>query len=472
MKITEKKNEGLKRVYGIAVAAADIAGKIETKFDEIAKTISLPGFRPGKAPRSLLKKKYEGAVRGEVAEDEINSAMESVIKEKALKPAYRPEIKVESFKDNEDLIFEMSLEVLPDVQIKPFDEITLDKFVVEIDDKDVDERIEFFANRQKEYKNIDSKRAVKKGDVVLIDFVGTIDGVEFKGGKGEDYDLEIGSGSFIPGFEEQLIKAKPGDEVEVKVEFPKDYHAKELAGKPAVFKVKVKSLREQVKTEIDDEFAKKMGHKSLEDLKKTVKESIVKDYEASSKMALKRRLLDALSDLYDFEVPSKLKDMEFNAIWKQVEDAKKKDQLDEDDKGKSDKELKAEYENIAERRVRLGILMAEVGQANDVKVEQKDLQKAILQEASRYRGYEQQIIEQYTKNPRLVEGLKAPVFEEKVVDFILSKVKLNEKKVSKEEALAAEEGEEAPAAATTKKTATKKKTTTKKTTKKAEAKAE
>jgi len=193
MKITEKKNEGLKRVYGIAVAAADIAGKIEKKFDEIAKTISLPGFRLGKAPRSLLKKKYEGMVRGEVAEDEINQAMESVIKEKALKPAYRPEIKVESFKDNEDLLFEMSLEVLPDVQIKPFEEIELDKFVVEIENKDVDERIEFFANRQKEYKNIDSKRAVKKGDVVLIDFVGSIDGVEFKGGKGVDYDLEIGS---------------------------------------------------------------------------------------------------------------------------------------------------------------------------------------------------------------------------------------------------------------------------------------
>lgn len=458
MKITEKTNEGLKRVYEVAVNSADIAAKVEAKLEEISKTVALPGFRPGKAPKTLLKKKYEGAVGSEIAEEEINKAIEKIIDEKALKPAYRPEINVDSYKYGKDLVFEMSLEVIPEITLKSFDNIALDKFVVEIDDKEVDERIEFFANRQKEYKSTDSKRAIKNGDTVLIDFVGSIDGTEFKGGKGEDYDLEIGSGSFIPGFEEQLIKAKVGDTVDVNVEFPKEYHAKDLAGKPALFKVTIKALREAVKVEINDELAKKFGQDSLESLRKMVKESISHDYEMSAKMALKRRLLDALSNEYDFEVPAKLKEMEFNAIWKQIEEAKAKGQLDEDDKEKSDAELKAEYEDIAERRVRLGILMAEIGKINDVKVEQKDLNKAIFEEASKYRGYEQQIIEQYTKNPRLIEGLKAPIFEEKVVDLIISKVKINEKKVSKEDALKAEEDAEQPAKKEVKKKAPAKKT--------------
>ncbi|OPZ77286.1 MAG: Trigger factor [Alphaproteobacteria bacterium ADurb.Bin438] len=459
MKITEKTNEGLKREYGIVVPNEDIATKVAVKLEEIATKVSLPGFRPGKAPKDLIKKKYEEAVSSEVAEEEINKAVDQIIKEKSLKPAYRPDINVESYKFGTDLSFELSLEVIPEIEIKPFDNITLDKFVVEISDKEIDERIEFFANRQKEYKNSDSQGPVKTGDVVLIDFVGSTGGVEFKGGKGEDYDLEIGSNSFIPGFEDQLVGAKVGDIVDVNVDFPKEYHAKDLAGKPALFKVTVKAIREAVKVEINDEFAKKFGQESLESLKKMVRESISHDYEMSSKMALKKRLLDALSNEYDFEVPSKLKEMEFGAIWKQIEDAKAKGQLDEEDKDKSDEELKAEYQDIAERRVRLGILMAEIGEANQIKVEQKDLNKAIFEEASRYRGYEQQVIEQYTKNPRLIEGLKAPIFEEKVVDFIISKVKLNESKVSKEEALKKEEEANEPAK---KKAAPKKKTKAKK----------
>ncbi len=281
-------------------------------------------------------------------------------------------------------------------------------------------------------------RGAKKGDIAVIDFVGSIDGVEFAGGKGENYSLELGSGSFIPGFEDQLVGKKAGEKVDVKVPFPADYHAKDLAGKDAVFAVTVKELRAKKAAEINDEFAKFFGKNSLDELREMIRSELTREYEDVSMSNLKRVLLDALADAHDFPVPESMLDLEFDAIWKQVQAAKDKKQLDEDDAGKTDEELRDEYRAIAERRVRLGLLLAEIGMKNKIAVTDADLNRAIMMEARQFPGQEKAVFDFYAKHPEMLDRLRAPLFEEKVIDFILKGVKLNEKKVTPEELYKAE----------------------------------
>lgn len=433
MKVTETKSKGLNREYQAVIPAADFEKEIDAKLDTLAKTTKLPGFRPGKAPKAMLKQKYRASVLGEVLDEMLRQAADSIVKDNKLRPAVMPEINLKVFKDGQDIEFDVVVEVLPEIKLGDFSKVELEKLTAEVPAEEVEKAIRYVAESRKENVKIAEDRPTKKGDIAVIDFVGSVDGNEFNGGKGSAYPLELGSGSFIPGFEDRLIGKKAGDKVDVKVTFPKEYHAKDLAGKDAVFAVEIKEIREPKPVVIDDEFAVSLGEKDLDSLRAKVVERIKADYEIASKMKLKRALLDVLDKEYSFDVPQKLTDAEYDGIVKQYEQAKKYNQLDEYEKSKDEKDLLAEYKEIASRRVKLGLLLSEVGMNAKINIAPEDINKAIAAEARKYPGQEKAVFDYYLKNKEAVEALKAPVFEEKIVDYILGQTKLNEKVVSVEE---------------------------------------
>ena len=439
MKVTETKSKGLNKEYKVVIPAADFEKEVDAKIERISKTTKLPGFRPGKAPKAMLKQKYRASVLGEVLDEMLKNSADEIIKENKLRPAVMPEINLTVFGDGKDVEFDVLVEVLPEIKLGDFSKITLEKLMAEVPAEEVEKAIRYVAESRKETVKVEEDRPTKKGDVAVIDFVGSVNGEEFKGGKGSNYPLELGSGSFIPGFEDQLIGKKAGDKVDVKVTFPENYHAKDLAGKEAVFAVEIKEIREPKEVVIDDEFAKSLGEKDLDSLRAKVVERIKADYEVASKMKLKRSLLDVLDKEYNFEVPSKLIDAEYDGIVKQYEQAKKYNQLDEYEKSKDEKDLLAEYKEIALRRVKLGLLLSEIGLDAKLTIQPEDINKAIATEAQKYPGQEKAVFDYYLKNKNAVEALKAPVFEEKIVEHVLSKVKLQEKTVTAEELYSFEE---------------------------------
>lgn len=449
MNVTELKSEGLKKEYKVSIPAADVAAKVDEKINQVSKNIKLPGFRPGKAPKAMLKQKYKASVMGEVLDDMVREASEKVVLDKKLRPAMMPAVKITAYGEDKDIEFEMSLEVLPEFKLGDISKMNLEKFMAEVPAEEVDKALDYMAKSRRETVKVEKDRAAKKGETVVIDFVGSIDGVEFKGGKGNAYPLELGSGAFISGFEDQLVGKKVGDKVDVKVTFPENYHAKDLAGKDAVFAVEIKELREKKETKVDDELAKSMGEENLEELKKKIAERIKVDYEAASRMKLKRQLLDILDNEYDFEVPQGLVDAEYKGIVSQYEQAKKYNQLDESEKAKSEEELLAEYKDIAVRRVKLGLVLSEIGKEAKINIEADDINKAIMNEARRYPGQEKAVFDYYLKNKQAVEALKAPIFEEKIIDHIISKANVSEKIISVTELYNFEE--EKPAKKTAKK---------------------
>lgn len=433
MKVTELKSEGLKKVFKVSLPSSDFAKKVDEKINNIAKTVKMPGFRSGKAPIAMIKQKYQDSVKGEALEELIQVNTDKVVKEQNLRPVMMPDVKITAFKDNEDIEFEVSVENMPEIKFEGLDKISLEKEMAEVPAEEVTKALDYMANARKETAKIEEDRASKKGDTAKIDFVGSVDGVEFQGGKGDDYLLELGSNSFIPGFEDQLIGKKAGEKIDVKVKFPESYHAKDLAGKDAVFAVEIKELHTPKKVEIDDAFAKSLGEESVESLKKVIAERIKGDYEAASKMKLKRQLLDNLDSAYSFDVPQSLVDAEYKSIVDQYEQAKKYNQLDESEKAKSEDELMTEYKMISVRRVKLGLLLSEIGQNAKISITADDINKAIMNEARKYPGQEKMVFDYYLKNKQAVDSLKAPVFEEKIVDYILGQAKVNEKIVSIEE---------------------------------------
>jgi trigger factor len=340
---------------------------------------------------------------------------------------------MKKFEEGKDIEFSVKMEVMPEIKLQDFSKIKVEKPTAEVPAEEVEKALNYMVESRRDSVKIEEDRATKKGDIAVIDFVGSIDGVEFQGGKGEAYPLEIGSNSFIPGYEDQLIGKKAGEVVNVKATFPKEYHAKDLAGKEALFVTTIKEIREVKKAELNDEFAKKVGAESLEKLKEEVKTHIAKDYEKASKMKMKRSLLDALDAAYKFDVPEKLVEMEYDAIVKQYENAKKNNQLDEEEKKKKESDLLKEYKEIAVRRVKLGLLLAEVGKEAKIEVKQDDINKAILEEAQKYPMQSQAIFDFYLKNKQAIEQLRTQVYEEKVMDHVLSQVETKEKKVSVEE---------------------------------------
>ena len=433
MNVKEGKSKGLNKKYTVTIAAADFAAAVDKKLSAVSKNIKLPGFRAGKAPKSMIEQKYRPSVLGEVLDDMIKDAVNKVIEDNKLRPAVTPDIKIEKFEDGKDIEFTVETEVLPEITLGDFSKISLKKYTAKVPAEEIEKAIKYMADSRRDTVKIEKDRAAKKGDVAVIDFVGSIDGKEFNGGKGNDYPLELGSNSFIPGYEDQLIGHKAGETVEVKTTFPENYHAKDLAGKEALFVTTIKELREYKPAEINDELAKAAGAKDLADLKKKIEDRISEDYASTARIKLKRDLLDALDKEYKFEIPQKLIDAEYEAIEKQYKHAKEHGHLDEEEKKRDEKDVLAEYKEIALRRVKLGLLLSEVGTSAKITLTSEDINKAIANEAKKYPGQEQMVFDYYVRNKEAVEALRAPAYEEKIVDHILSLAKVADTEVSVEE---------------------------------------
>lgn len=439
MQISETLNEGLKRAYTVVVPAADLARKLDEQIGIVAKTIRMPGFRPGKVPANVVRKLHGAALTGQVLEEAVQEGSQKVLEENKLRPALQPKIEVTKYEPEADLEFTMNLEVLPEVALPDLSGLKLEKWTIPVEDKDVNEAVERLASQQKSFEDAPEGHAASDGDAIIIDFVGKLDGVEFEGGKGEDTQLELGSGMFIPGFEEQLVGVKVGDEKTITVTFPAEYPAENLAGKETTFDVTVKKVQVSKPVEINDEMAKNFGLEGLESLKDILKSQIEREHNALTRTFLKRKLLDALAATHDFPVPESMVEAEFEQIWAQLE---REAGDNEEEKAKLEAE-KDDYRNIAVRRVRLGLLLSEIGQANNVQITQAEMNRLIAQEAQRYPGQQQQVAKFFTENAMAAAQLRAPLYEEKVVDFILEKAELEEKTVSREELTKALEADDA-----------------------------
>ncbi len=441
MQVVQNTTEGLSRIITVTVPVAELNAKLDAKLAEMAPKMKLKGFRPGKVPASHVKKTFGRDMMGEIVNDAINESSQAALEEIKVRPAAPADMKLTSDMDkvlagSDDLAFEMALEVMPD--FTPIDPKTLklDRPVYEASDEDLDEALKELAGQAKSYEDKKGKTVkAADGDQVTIDYLGKLDGVAFDGGTAEDADLVIGSNRFIPGFEEQLKGAKVGDEKTIEVTFPADYQAANLAGKLATFDIKVKAIKAEVEATVDEEFAKRIGLESLDKLKDLLRQNLNQQYAGAARYKLKRALLDQLDTAHSFELPPKMVEAEFDGIWQQVEADKAAGNLPEEDAKKSDKKLREEYHKIAERRVRLGLVLAEIGRANNVGVTDQELNNAIMAEARNYRGQERQVLDFYRQNPNAAAQMRAPIYEEKVVDLIFDQAKVTDTPITKEELL-------------------------------------
>ena len=441
MQIVEKSGEGLSRVYGVTVPVADLNERLEARIVEITPQLNIKGFRPGKVPAAHVRRLHGKALMAEVVEQTITETTQKVLEDNKLRPAGEPDLKPEGdiaqvIDGKADLSYEIAVEIMPDFEPTDLTKIALTRPVNEPTDAEVEEAVEELGKQNLTYEPRTGKSVkAKDGDQIVIDFVGRIDGEAFQGGTATDSELVLGSGQFIPGFEEQLIGAKAGDEVIVKVAFPADYQAANLAGKDAEFTTTVKEVRAPVDAKADDALAERLGVESLEKLKELLKSNLESQYAGASRFKLKRALLDVLDERHDFPLPPKMVEAEFAAIWQQVQQDKERGGLPPEDSEKSDDQLQTEYRKIAERRVRLGLVLAEIGRTNEVQVTEQELLEAMRAEAMRYGQQAQQIFDMFRQNPNMQAQLRAPIFEDKVVDLIVDKATVTEEKVSKEDLL-------------------------------------
>ncbi len=432
MQVTETQAEGLKREYKVQIAATEIDEKMAARLEELGNTVKVPGFRPGKVPLQILKQRFGKSVMGEVLERAVSDSSNQTLNERGLRPAMQPKIEISSFDEGKDLEYTMELELLPDIEPMDFSKIELERSNIEIEDSMVQEAIEDLAKAHKKTEPLDAPRETQTGDVLVIDFSGTVDGEAYPGMAAEDHHLELGSSSFIEGFEEQLIGAEIGDTPEVKVTFPEDYANDRLAGREAIFTVTIKNILQSVPLAIDDELATTLGETDLEALKTRVRERMSAEYKDFARSRLKRQLLDRLAEGHGFPVPDSMVNVEFETIWKQIEQDREAGDLDPEDAAKDEEDLKADYREIAERRVRLGLLISEVGQRNGIEVTQEEANMALLREAQRYPGKEREVFEFYQKTPEVMANLRAPIFEDKVVDFIIDLAQVTDRSITPE----------------------------------------
>ena len=432
MNVTEVSNEGLKRAYTIVVPATDIAAQKNKKLAALAKDIKIPGFRPGKVPASVVQQRYGQAVMGEVLEASVQEASGKVVSDRNLRPAVQPKIELVNFADGADLEFRMDVEVLPDIPMPDFAGISLTRLKATPTEEDITKALENIQRRQATLEEVEARPAAK-GEVLVADFVGTVDGEAFQGGSGTDMPIEVGGTGFIPGFSEPLEGMSPGETRVVDVTFPAEYGAKDLAGKAAQFTITAKALKTYAKPALDDELAKKVGMDTMEKLREAIVLSMQNEYDQQSRMRVKRALLDALAERTSFEVPEAMVDSEFGTIWERVEADMKAGKLDGDDAGKDEATLRADYRAIAERRIRLGLLLNEIGRTNNITVGNDEISRAMYAEAQKYPGQEKMVLEFFQKNPGAIENLRSPIFEEKVVDFMLELAKVEERAVTAEE---------------------------------------
>ena len=445
MQVVEKSAEGLSRVIAVTIPATELNAKLDAKLKEVGPQLRLKGFRPGKVPAGYVKKTFGRDLMGEIVNTELNESSQKALDEAKVRPAAPAEMKLVSdmdkvIKGEEDLAYEMALEVMPEFTPVDPTSLKLTRPTYEASDADLDEALKELASQAKTYEDKKGKTVkAAEGDQLTIDFLGKLDGEPFEGGAAEDADLVIGSNRFIPGFEEQLTGVKVGDEKTIEVTFPEDYQAAHLAGKAATFDIKVKAIKAEAESKIDDEFATRIGLESLDKLKDLLKSNLNQQYAGAARFKQKRALLDQLDEAHSFDLPPKMVEAEFDGIWRQVEADKAAGQLLEEDAKKSDDELKVEYKKIAERRVRLGLVLAEIGRANNVGVTDNELNNAILQEARNYPGPERQVLEFYRQNPNAAAQMRAPIYEEKVVDLIFDKAEVTDAPISKEDLLKEED---------------------------------
>lgn len=430
MQVTETLTDNLKREYTVVIAAQDLGEKLEARLEQIGQEVRLPGFRPGKVPMPILKKRFSQSVMGEVIEQAVRDSSAQALTERGLRPAMQPKIEITAFEEGKDLEYKIAVELLPDIEVGDLSKIELERITIEVPEAEIDEALGRLASAKRETTALETPRPAEKGDVLVIDFQGTVDGEALPGMAGEDHHLELGGNRFVEGFEDQLIGAEAGQEKSVAVTFPEQYVNDKLAGREAVFAVTVKEVRATIPRAIDDALAKDLGEADLAALRSKVGEQLQGDYDRLSRAQLKRGLLDALAEAYQFEVPLGMLDSEFEAIWKQIEEERSHGHVDPEDEGKSDDELKAEYREIAERRVRLGLLLSEVGRLNGIEVSQDELNRAVMMEAQNHPGHERKVVEFYQNTPEALANLRAPLFEDKVVDFILDLAKISERSVS------------------------------------------
>ncbi len=432
MQVTETLKEGLKRGYAITVTAAELEAKVDEKLAEAQPDIEMKGFRKGKVPLALLKRQFGKRLLGEAMQESIDSAMAKHFEETGDRPAMQPEVRMtnEDWKEGDDVHVEMTYEALPEIPDLDLKSIELEKLVVKADDDAVDEALKSLAETAQDFKPRRKGSKAKEGDQVVIDFVGKVDGEPFEGGAAEDYPLVLGSGSFIPGFEEQLVGAKAGEEKDVTVTFPEDYQAEHLAGKEAVFTCTVKEVKEPVAAEIDDELARKFGAESLDQLKAQIAERLEAEYADAARAVMKRALLDRLDEMVDFDLPPSLVEAEARQIAHQLwhEENPDVEGHDHDEIAPTEEHVK-----LAERRVRLGLLLAELGRKAEIEVSDSEMTQAIMNQARQYPGQERAFFEFVQQNPQMQQQLRAPIFEDKVVDYVFELASITEREVSKEE---------------------------------------
>jgi trigger factor len=439
MQVTETLSDGLKRGFTVILPAADLESRRSERLTSLGKSLRLPGFRPGKVPLPIVKQRYGSAVSAEVLEESVSEATQRVLSERGLRPAMQPKIDMvtdDPVKQTGDLEFKMELELLPDITLPDFGAIKLTRYKAAVPDEDVEKAFEQIAKANRTLEPIEAEslesrgHGVATGEVATIDFAGKVDDQLFEGGSGTDMAVEIGGEGFIPGFAEQIEGAKVGEARTLNVTFPENYGKAELAGKPAVFDITVKQISRQVVPPVDDELAKKIGLESTEKLRELVVSRQQQEYDSASRMRLKKDLLDVISDMISFPVPPSILTQEFDQIWRQYETAKESNTLDEEDKGKDEETLKADYQRIAERRVRLGLLLAEIGRINNITVTEQELDRALYQRAMQYPGQEMQMLEFFRKYPQLSNSVRGPLLEDKVVDYILELASVDDQAVS------------------------------------------
>jgi trigger factor len=449
MQVTETSSSGLKRELKVVVAQAELGERFATRLDEVKDRIQIKGFRKGKVPLAHIKKLYGRSVMAEVVQQAVEESSRKAVEERSERPAHQPNIdfaedkaEIERVLSGQgDLAYTMSFEVLPKISITDLTALKLDREVADVADESVDKAIADLVQRSVKHEP-EGDRPAGQGDRLTIDFVGRMGGEEFSGGKGEDVQLVVGEGHFIPGFVEGLEGAKAGEERLVKVRFPDDYPAQHLAGKDAEFTITVKEVAKAVLPVVDDEFAKTLGAQSVANLKELVRGRIAGEYAAMARMKLKRHALDALDKAHDFALPETLVQGEFEGIWQRFNQSLKAQDKTIADAGKPEEELKAEYRKMAERRVRLGLVIGEIGEQQKMTVTQDELRRALVEQARRYPGQERAVYDFYEKNPSALAGLRAPIFEDKVVDYILEQAKPAERKVTVEELLKPVDGDE------------------------------
>jgi trigger factor len=440
MQVVEKAAEGLSRSYGVTVPAAELGAALDARIAEILPTLKLKGFRPGKVPQAHVRRLYGKALMSEVVEKTLSDTSQKVLSDTQLRIASRPEMKPVSDMDqviagHEDLTYDIEVEVMPDFEPMDVSTLSLERLVYHSSDEEMDAALAEVVAQNRTFEAREDGEAAQDGDQLLVDFVGRIDGEAFEGGSATDAAIVLGSGQFIPGFEEQLVGAKAGEERTVDVSFPDDYQVDRLKGKPAAFEVTVKEVRAPRAAQADDALAERLGMENLEALKTALRGNLDREYVAASRFKLKRALLDALDTAHDIPLPPRMVQAEFDSIWAQVEKDRAEGETSPEDADKSEEELQAEYRKIAERRVRLGLVLAEIGRRENVNVTEAELGDAMRAEAMRYGAQAQEIFDLLRRNPDIQTQMRAPLYEEKVVDLIVGRANVTEREVPKEELL-------------------------------------